>query len=190
VSPGEGSGRPRRTPAAEVRLRRLEPADAARLRAWLADPEVRRHFLGAAAAREADGLPVAFGPRPAGPAAHLARVIETADGRPIGWVELRDANWRRRSAELRICLGERAAWGRGLGTEALRQFLALAFGVWGLDSVYLRVATWNLRAVRAYERVGFRREGHLAAGPRVRCGHQDLWLMRADRPGGAAAGSA
>jgi RimJ/RimL family protein N-acetyltransferase len=64
-------------------------------------------------------------------------------------------------------------------------FLEQAFGEWRLDSIDLRVATWNERAIRAYERCGFRRLGRLRAGPRESDGLEDLWLMTA-RPGRAS----
>ena len=177
-----------------VQLRPLRPEDSDVFLRWAADPEVRRHYLGgevlAATDTAADWVPrcgSAVSPlgRSAGrrerPAGHMVRAVETPDGQLLGWVELRDLNWRRRSGELRICLGDPATWGRGYGGAALAGFLDLAFGVWGLGSVHLRVAVWNDRAVRAYERCGFRREARLRAGRRAADGVQDLWLMRAVR---------
>ncbi len=176
----------------EVRLRPLRPEDSDVFLRWAADPEVRRHYLGsegvAGADAAADWVPCcgeAVSPlgrsashreRPAG---HVVRAVETAAGQLLGWVELRDLNWRRRSGELRICLGDPATWGRGYGGAALSGFLELAFGAWRLRSVHLRVAVWNARAIRAYERCGFRREARLWAGKRTAEGIQDLWLMRA-----------
>ena len=175
-----------------VRLRPLCPEDSEVFLRWAADPEVRRHYLGgevlAAKDTSADWVPrcgSAVSPlgRSAGrrerPAGHVVRAVETFDGRLLGWVELRDLNWRRRSGEFRICLGDPATWGRGYGGAALRGFLDLAFRAWGLGSVHLRVAVWNDRAVRAYERCGFKREARLRAGRRAAEGVQDLWLMRA-----------
>lgn len=160
---------------APIRLRRLGPGDTDQFARWLADPEVRRHFCGRD--EESDAVPgPGRAPRPAG---QMLRAIESEDGHLLGWIELRDINWRRRSGELRICLGAPETWGRGYGTAALRVFLAQAFDDWRLDSVHLRVATWNVRAIRAYERCGFRRLGRLRAGERERDGAQDLWLMTA-----------
>ncbi len=186
------SDEPQGPAGGRVRLRHMLPSDVTRFQDWAADQELRRLFLGAhAAERVADpgdwlpglgghGMP---GRHPMARCAYLLRVIETLDGLVLGWVELRDTNWRRRSGELRICLGDRATWGRGYGTDALRQFLELAFAEWRLRSVQLRVAIWNVRAVRAYERCGFRREARLRAGRHERDGLEDLWLMRVDAPG-------
>jgi len=181
------------TTSADVALRPVGPADHARFVEWVQDPEVRRHYLGEYAAEQAaddllDWVPGrAAGECPphrapvgtARPAGHLVRSIETADGVLLGWVELRDVNWRRRTGELRICLGDPRTWGCGYGSAAIRLFLCQAFDGWGLQGVHLRVATWNVRAVRAYERCGFRREARLRAGRRIQDGLEDLWLMTA-----------
>jgi RimJ/RimL family protein N-acetyltransferase len=169
-----------------VAIRPLCPGDASRFLEWAADPEVRRHFLGEnAPAGGLDWVPGSPGPAGIGtsrPASHVVRAIVErgpAGERLLGWVELRDLNWRRRTGELRICLGDPATWGRGCGTAALRLFLDQAFGTWNLASIHLRVATWNTRAVRLYERCGFRREARLLAGRHEADGIEDLWLMTA-----------
>ncbi len=177
-------------PSDAVRLRPLRPGDRGRFLQWMQSPEVRRHYLGIGAgghvvddpewipgqATAAEGArrPALGTGRPAG---CMVRAIETADGRLLGWIELRDVNWRRRSGEMRICLGDPTTWGCGYGTAAIRLFLHRAFSVWGLCGIHLRVATWNERAVRAYERCGFRREARLCAGHRMADGLEDLWLM-------------
>jgi RimJ/RimL family protein N-acetyltransferase len=58
-----------------------------------------------------------------------------------------------------ITIGERDAWGRGLGTEATEMMLEHAFERLGLHRVGLSVFSYNLRAIRAYEKAGFRIEG-------------------------------
>ena len=162
-----------------VRLRKVSTEDLERFTRWMEDAEVRRHFSGRAQSASPTPLLPAPGSRPA---ANVARAIESYDGRLLGWVELRDVNWRRRSGELRICLGERDTWGCGYGSAALQLFLDLAFNEWHMTSIHLRVATWNERAIRSYERCGFRRTGRLRAGGRERDGLQDLWLMTATAP--------
>lgn len=168
-----------------VVLRAVERADVTRFLEWAADPEVRRHFLGEGAGPGTDWVPGRPGPSGIGtsrPASHVVRAITVAapaGERLLGWVELRDLNWRRRTGELRICLGDPQTWGQGYGTAALGLFLEQAFGLWNLRSVHLRVATWNVRAVRLYARCGFRREARLRAGRHARDGIEDLWLMTA-----------
>ena len=59
----------------------------------------------------------------------------------------------------RIQIGEPAGRGRGLGSEAIRLLLAYGFETLGLHRIELRVHENNPRAIRCYERAGFRREG-------------------------------
>jgi RimJ/RimL family protein N-acetyltransferase len=84
-------------------------------------------------------------------------------GRLVGTCQLiRDGD----EAELRIRIGEQAARGRGLGTEAVRQLLAHGFDRLGLRRVWLQVFPHNARAIRVYEKAGFTRCG--PDGPTLR----------------------
>lgn len=90
-----------------------------------------------------------------------AWAIETNEGRFIGEVELAQLNWRMGSAELRICIGEKDCWSHGYGSDAIHSALRVAFEAYELESIYLRVYQTNERAVRVYERLGFRKEALL-----------------------------
>ena len=88
---------------------------------------------------------------------------------------------RRKEAELHICIGERKYWGRGLGTEAVLAVLDMAFVDMGLKSIYLRVYRHNLRAIRCYEKCGFKKEAILRNRFRSECGQgYDVFLMKID----------
>ncbi|MGZ6260833.1 MAG: GNAT family N-acetyltransferase, partial [Candidatus Limnocylindrales bacterium] len=65
------------------------------------------------------------------------------------------------SALFHITIGERDAWGRGMGTESTELMLEHAFVRLGLHRVGLSVFAFNERAIRAYRKVGFREEGRL-----------------------------
>lgn len=165
-----------------IRLRPLRETDLVAFRRWGQNPEVRRHYLGREDDVPVEGWIPGDGCRrsPVGtgrPAGRVVRAIESREGELLGWIELRDLNWRRRSGELRVCLGQPATWGQGIGSAAMRVFIGEAFGAWRLRSIHLRVAIWNARAVRAYEKVGFEREARLVAGRRREDGIEDLWLM-------------
>ena len=81
------------------------------------------------------------------------RLVE--DDRLIGSCQLHSIDRQSASAELQIRIGERDAWGRGYGTEAVRLLVEHAFGDLGLRRVELHVFATNHRAIRAYEKVGF-----------------------------------
>ncbi len=60
-----------------------------------------------------------------------------------------------------ITIGEMDAWSQGYGTEAAQMMLWLAFERIGLHRVGLSVFAFNTRAIRSYEKAGFRVEGRL-----------------------------
>lgn len=92
--------------------------------------------------------------------------IMEAGGRPVGEVELAQINYRNGTAEIRICIGEKDCWGRGLGSDAMVHSLHYAFETLNLKSIYLRVFATNTRAIRLYERLGFRKEAVLPPSSR------------------------
>lgn len=86
-------------------------------------------------------------------------VVDSGDpGRILGLVTLSGIDWVHRNAELHIMVGREEDRGHGVGTFAVREMLSHAFFDLGLHRVELDALVDNSRAIRAYERVGFRRE--------------------------------
>ena len=112
----------------------------------------------------------------------LAVAIVDDSGRFIGDIELENVTWRAGEAELRIAIGDKSCWNRGYGTEALREIAQFAFAHLRLQSLYLRVSDKNLRAIRSYQKAGFRKVGRLWATGRLK-GGQNLVLMRMTHQG-------
>jgi RimJ/RimL family protein N-acetyltransferase len=52
-------------------------------------------------------------------------------------------------------------WNKGFGTEATKLFVAYGFETLNLNRIELRVYEYNARAIRVYEKVGFKHEGSL-----------------------------
>jgi RimJ/RimL family protein N-acetyltransferase len=83
------------------------------------------------------------------------------DGRLIGVGGLHQLTDPARQGELGLFLGGAEEWGRGYGTETTRLLCAHGFDVLRLNRIWLHVFADNERGMRAYARVGFRREGVL-----------------------------
>jgi RimJ/RimL family protein N-acetyltransferase len=79
--------------------------------------------------------------------------------RLIGTCQLNEIDRDRGTCELQIRIGEAEGRDRGHGTEAVGLLLRHAFEDLGLDRVHLDVFATNERAIRAYEKAGFVREG-------------------------------
>jgi RimJ/RimL family protein N-acetyltransferase len=82
-----------------------------------------------------------------------------ADDRLIGLIGLYTIFWLHREAFMGINIGERAYWGKGYGTDALRVLLRYGFEELNLQRISLSVLEGNERAMRSYEKCGFRLEG-------------------------------
>jgi len=83
--------------------------------------------------------------------------IEDFAGHLIGRLSLRHIV-ERKSARLGITLSPDYL-GQGYGTDAIRTFLAYYFRELGFEVLYLDVAAPNRRAIRCYEKCGFKRIG-------------------------------
>jgi len=140
-------------------LRPIQEADYPLLAKWGQDPELGR-LLEGDYPRSLDDCP-AWHRKIISSRHRQLWGIQLAAGGLIGDVELDHIAWRSGDAELRIRIGERQHWGRGYGTEAVRLLLSHAFSSLNLKRVYLRVFSFNERAIRCYRKAGFRREGML-----------------------------
>jgi len=161
-----------------VRLRPIERDDLPRYVKWFADAEVRRHlavYLPFSLAQEERWFESLQGRLERQEALVLA--VETAEGVHIGNIGLHGINWKDRHAELGIAIGEKAFWGQGYGTDAVRTFLYLAFHEMNLHRVFLRVDVDNVRGIRCYEKAGFRREGVLRDAVFRDGGYGDQYTM-------------
>ncbi|HEU0132219.1 MAG TPA: GNAT family protein [Mycobacteriales bacterium] len=152
-----------------VRLRAPEARDVDDFHAWFNDPEVTatlgaRYPVTLRAEREwveQHGV-VSYG------SAHFS--IETLDGVLLGSCSLAStAVPENRGAELGITIGNKAYWGRGYGTDAVRTLCRFGFEEMNLHRIELLVFAHHAAARRVYEKVGFAveavaREAHWGEG--------------------------
>jgi len=160
----------------KIRLRPFTREDLPRLKEWKEDEELAAYLGLKLPGEEVDYYRRCE--RLLGERTSRIFAIEDEKGHLIGEVELNQITWRRRQAELHICIGDRKYWGKGYGTEAVRAVLNLAFIEMGLESVYLRVYRHNKRALRCYEKCGFKTEAVLKNRFRSKVGRgYDILLM-------------
>lgn len=86
-------------------------------------------------------------------------IISRTDIRPVGNIALQDIDYRNRTAEMGIYIGDAECRGKGYGSEATKMILSFAFRVLGLHNVMLRVYEYNEPAIRVYTKAGFREIG-------------------------------
>lgn len=144
----------------KVRLRAIEREDVPNFMRWFNDPEVIRYlnFYKPVSKRNEERWVETLSEAQD---QHVFAIEAQTEG---GWVHignmgLHRLDLRNRTAVLGVALGEKDFWGQGYGTEAIRTVLRFAFDTLGLNRVELDVFEFNPRAIRCYEKVGFRREG-------------------------------
>ncbi|GAK05855.1 aminoglycoside N6'-acetyltransferase [Geomicrobium sp. JCM 19037] len=86
-------------------------------------------------------------------------ICHETDGQLIGDVAIMDIDETNQSAHLRISLHHEKWFGKGYGTKAVQLVQAVVFQELQLNRLELEVFSHNERAIRAYEKAGFTREG-------------------------------
>ncbi|NLB74155.1 MAG: GNAT family N-acetyltransferase [Firmicutes bacterium] len=107
--------------------------------------------------------------------------IEAEDGILIGDIGLVEINWRRSEAELVVRIGHPDYLGKGYGYDAISSLLDYMFSTTRLDSIYLRVLADNVRAVRCFEKCGFRKNWVMTRQIARQKSPKRLFLMTIER---------
>lgn len=82
-------------------------------------------------------------------------IVSTSEEEPIGFLRLVPKG---KLAEMVIVIGDKEKWGKGLGSSAIRQGLKHAFFYWRVDEVIAKINFKNQRSIRAFNKVGFKKE--------------------------------
>jgi RimJ/RimL family protein N-acetyltransferase len=142
-----------------TRLRRAERQDARFFASWTNDPAMRSTI----GREQPTTVEIEENRLTALVAAgdHQYMIEAKDDGgnwRVIGAVGLHSVHAIVRSAWLGVMIGDTRLQGKGLGTDAVRAVCRHAFDDLGLHKVELDVLADNARAIRCYEKVGFKSE--------------------------------
>ncbi|MGM0379981.1 MAG: GNAT family N-acetyltransferase [Bacillota bacterium] len=73
----------------------------------------------------------------------------------VGYITFKRINWFFRKAWLGIALDPNYT-NQGIGQKALEKFLDIVFEKYFMKSIYLKVASFNTRAISCYKKVGFK----------------------------------
>jgi RimJ/RimL family protein N-acetyltransferase len=145
-----------------IRLRAAERSDLPMFVKWLNDPDVSRHLglhLPLSLASEEGWFESMLKGTPEEQVLVIEKKQADESWLPLGNCSLMDINWRNRYAEFGIFIGEKEFWNQGFGAEAARLILKHGFATLNLHRIWLRVNANNPRAIKAYEKAGYVREG-------------------------------
>jgi RimJ/RimL family protein N-acetyltransferase len=150
-----------------VRFRGVERSDIPTFIRWLNDPEVQQGILihsPISQAWEEDWFERMVKRPTDQQVMAIEALVPGSPGREGQWMHIGstafdDIDWRNRQAEFGIIIGEKSCWNQGYGTEAVRLLVQHGFNTLNLNRIYLHVFETNPRAIRAYEKAGFKHEG-------------------------------
>ena len=86
-------------------------------------------------------------------------IIDIETDKMIGTVGLHEVDHINRTATLGIFIGNRDYWSKGYGTEAIRLILDFAFNYLNLNNIELALMEFNQRALKCYQKCGFKEIG-------------------------------
>ena len=173
-----------------VRDMRDDDADYAQLTRWRSDARVAHWYGGVRDAPvDATSARARYRPRVLG-YVEVVPCIAEAQGAPIGYVQFYPvfdaASYGLDDAEatwgMDLYVGEPARWGTGIGTRIVRLVRDHLFTTEAAQRVVIDPWAENTRAIRSYEKAGFRRVKALPCHELHDGSPRDCVLMLADRP--------
>jgi len=96
-------------------------------------------------------------------------IVDKEKDQMIGNCSLFRIDHSDRKADLGIFIGDKKYWNKGYGSEAILLLLDYGFNILNLNNILLTLFDFNQRALKAYEKAGFkyigrRRESFIIAG--------------------------
>ncbi|MCD6545634.1 MAG: GNAT family N-acetyltransferase [Thermotogae bacterium] len=145
----------------KVKLREYRKEDIPKAWEYINDPDVRR-FLN-------PGIPYPmrledeekwFEEQRSGKDTYNFAIILKDTGEYIGGCGINTVDWKNRHVCVGIFLGKKF-WSKGYGTDAMKVLVNFIFSQMNINKVYLHVYSFNKRAIKSYEKCGFKIEAVL-----------------------------
>jgi aminoglycoside 6'-N-acetyltransferase len=170
-------------------VRPLTEADTVLLSCWLSDPEVAQYYEGRDKSFDLESVRATFDVERA-VAEGVRQGIVELEGAPIGYLQYYpvppseaeeygyalDANlWG-----MDLFIGETNHWNRGIGTELVRATIEQIVRYHAPLAVVIDPQVSNRRAIRCYEKAGFRIARRLPGHELHEGEWRDCWLMVAE----------
>jgi RimJ/RimL family protein N-acetyltransferase len=79
----------------------------------------------------------------------------------IGGCSINDVDWKNSVATIGIFIGDKEYWAKGYGTDAMETLISFIFLQMNINKIRLTCYSFNERAIKSYEKCGFKVEGVL-----------------------------
>lgn len=152
----------------KIRLMEDEIEEYKFMTKWLSTPEVLDFYEGRSKSYSLEAIIKKFGPRAKGE--EVVPCMIEYDGVTIGYVQYYETNARdyeisnilfdekiSKIMAMDIVIGETNFWNRGIGTEVMREIISYLFSQKGADMIWIDPIVSNERAIRWYEKSGFKK---------------------------------
>ena len=90
---------------------------------------------------------------------HEYSIVELTNNELIGNCSLFRIDHLNQTAKTGLFIGRKDIWNKGYGTEALSLLLDYGFKALNLHNISLQVYEYNERAIKIYEKIGFKKIG-------------------------------
>lgn len=155
-----------------VVLRPVRPEDVTdQYVAWMSDPEVNRFMETRFKTHGREDIAAFVESQRADANVRFFAITLKEDGRHVGNIKLAVRSGHA-TGEISLFIGDKAQWGRGLGSEAIALVRDYGLKVLGLAKLTAGCYAPNFGSAKAFEKAGFKREAvlkaeHLCDGKRV-----------------------
>lgn len=157
-----------------VSLRAIQLDDCQeRYVSWLNDPEVNRYLETRWSVQSLESVRSYVEKMISDPFNYLFAILENGTGLHVGNIKIGPIEPHHKFASISYFVGERAAWGKGYATEAIRLVTRFGFERLGLHSIQAGIYENNLGSARALKKAGFVFEGGLRKQMRTEDGWED-----------------
>lgn len=168
-----------------MEIRKMRHGDLGMMTKWLNTQEVLEFFGNPAASPSAKEIKVKYAPRIDGTVAVEPYIVET-EGKPFAFMQcyrLTDEDYKSYGYSIEETIygidqfiGEPELFGKGYGTRMVTEFACFIFNEKRADAIVLDPELTNPRAIRCYEKCGFRKVKKIEEGKK--------WLMEISRDSG------
>jgi len=134
----------------------IDLGDAEKFTGWLNDLEVTENLSLYPQAISLEGEKDILGRVASG---HNYSIIDIATNELLGNCGFVSVDHLNQTAEVGIFIGNKDYWSKGYGSEALRLLMDFGFKALNLHNIGLTAYSFNKRAIKCYEKIGFRLMG-------------------------------
>jgi RimJ/RimL family protein N-acetyltransferase len=128
---------------------------------WMNDPEINQYLETRYFPRSKDNIADFVKSMDGNSNEILFAICDIKSDRHIGNIKIGPINWIHRYADISLLIGEKDFWGKGVATQAIRLVTEFGFNTLNLHKIKAGCYEANGGSAKAFEKVGFQREGLL-----------------------------